>query len=89
MRLALNPQWKNALYIEEKIIVPKDVILNIGIVAPVELLSGTILEGDADQVLLPENWSEDWVLGYRFVTSEPLMDYPEYTTEKPSEIRLK
>ncbi len=23
MRLALNPQWKNALYIEEKIIVPK------------------------------------------------------------------
>lgn len=89
MRLALNPQWKNALYIEEKIIVPKDVILNIGIVAPVKLLSGTILEGGADQVLLPENWFEDWVVGYRFVTSEPLMDYPEYTTEKPSEIRLK
>ena len=70
MRLALNPQWKNALYIEE-------------------LLSSTILEGGADQVLLPENWSEKWVVGYRFVTSEPLMDYPEYTTEKPNEIRLK
>lgn len=89
MRLALNPQWKNALYIEEKIIVPKDVVLKIGIVAPVKLLSGTILEGGADQVLLPENWSEEWVVGYRFVTSEPLMDYPEYNTEKPSEIRLK
>ena len=89
MRLALNPQWKNALYIEEKIIVPKDVVLNIGIVAPVKLLSGTILEGGADQVLLPQDWSEEWVIGYRFVTSEPLMDYPEYTDEKPSEIRLK
>ena len=89
MRLALNPQWKNALYIEEKIIVPKDVVLNIGIVAPVKLLSGTILEGGADQVLLPENWSEDWVVGYRFVTSEPLMNYPEYSKDKPNEIRLK
>lgn len=89
MRLALNPQWKNALYIEEKIIVPKNTILNIGVVAPVRLLSGTILEGGADQVLLPENWSEEWVVGYRFVTSEPLMDYPEYTIEKPNEIRLK
>ena len=89
MRLALNPQWKNALYIEEKIIVPKNVFLNIGIVAPVEFLSGTILEGGADQVLLSENWSENWVVGYRFVTSEPVMDYPEYTKEKSSEIRLK
>lgn len=89
MRLALNPQWKNALYIEEKIVVPKNVILNIGIVAPVKLFSGTILEVGADQVLLPENWSEKWVVGYRFVTSEPLMDFPEYTMEKPNEIRLK
>lgn len=89
MRLALNPQWKNALYIEEKIIVPKDIILNIGVVAPVKLLSGTILDGGADQVLLPENWSEEWVVGYRFVTSEPLMSYPEYSKEKPNEIRLK
>ena len=64
-------------------------ILNIGIVAPVKLLSGTILEGCADQVLLPENWSEKWVVGYRFVTSEPSMDYSEYTTKKPNEIRLK
>lgn len=89
IRLALNPQWKNALYIEEKIIVPKNVILNIGIVAPVKLLSSTILECGADQVILPENWSEKLVVEYRFVTSEPLMDYPEYTMEKPNEIRLK
>jgi len=89
MRLALDPQWKNALYIEEKIMVPKGTTLNIGIVAPVTLLSGTVLDGGADQVLLPQNWSEDWVIGYRFVTSEPLMDYPTYSTDKPNEIRNK
>lgn len=89
MRLALNTQWKNALYIEEKIIVPKNVILNIGIVVPVKLLSGIILEGGADQVLLPENWSEEWVVGYRFVTLEPVMDYSEYATKKSNEIRLE
>lgn len=82
MRLALNPQWKNALYIEEKIVVPKNVILNIGIVAPVKLLSGTILEGGAEQIPLLENWSKEWVVGYRFVISEALMDYSKYTTEK-------
>lgn len=89
MRLALDPQWNNALYIEEKIIVPKDVIINVGIVAPVKLLSGNVLEGGADQVLLPFDWSEEWVVGYRFVTSEPLMDYPQYMKEKPNEIRKK
>ena len=29
----------------------------------------------------------DDIILYRFVTSEPLMDYPEYTVEKPDEIR--
>lgn len=58
IRLALNPQWKNALYIEEKIIVPKGVGINIGVVAPVKLLSGTILESGADQILLPKDWPE-------------------------------
>lgn len=89
MRLALNPQWKNALYIEEKIIVLKYVVINLGVVAPIKLLSGTILEGGADPILLPFDWSEEWVVGYRFVTSEPLMDYPKYQKEKPNEIRKK
>ncbi len=87
LRLALDPQWKNALYIEEKIKVPKDVVINVGVVGAVKMLSGTILEGDADQIILPKNWPEKWVVGYRFVTSEPLLDYPEYTAEKPDEIR--
>lgn len=87
MRLALDPQWKNALYIEEKIIVPKGIVLNIGIVASVKLLSGTILPGGAEQVLLPQNWNENWVVGYRYVTSEPLMEYPIYSSKKINEIR--
>lgn len=87
LRLALDPQWKNALYIEEKIIVPKGVVLNIGVVAPVKLLSGTILPGGAEQVLLPQKWSEAWVVGYRYVTSEPLMEYPKYSSEKINEVR--
>lgn len=86
-RLALNPQWKNALYIEEKIKVPKDTIIHVGVVAPVKLPTGTILEGGADQILLPKDWPDTWVIGYRFVTSEPLMDYPTYSVEKPDEIR--
>lgn len=35
MQLALNTQWKNALNIEKTIIVPEDLGLNIGIIAPV------------------------------------------------------
>ena len=88
LRLALDPQWKNALYIEEKIVVPKGTIINVGIVGPVTLLSGTVLEGGADQIILPKDWPEDWVVGYRFVTSEPLMEYPEYSVNKPDEIRI-
>ena len=88
-RLSLDPQWKNALYIEEKLLIPKGVVLQVGAVGPVTLLSGTVLEGGADQVLLPKDWPEDWVIGYRYVTSEPLMEYPTYSTEKPDEIRYK
>lgn len=87
LRLALDPQWKNALYIEEKIKVPKGVVINKGVVGPVKILSGTILEGGADQIILPKNWPESWVVGYRFVTSKPLLAYPEYTVENPDKTR--
>lgn len=87
LRLALNPKWKNALYIEEKIIVPKGVVINIGIVASVKTLSGTVLEGRANQIVLPTDWSEKWVVGYRYVTFKPLMCYSDYFTSKPCGIR--
>lgn len=82
IRLALNPEWHNAKLIEEKIVVPVGITLNIGQVAPVRLKTGTILEGGAVQVLLPQNWSKEWVVGYREVTSRPLMNYPDYYTKE-------
>lgn len=83
IRLALDPVWHNAKLVEEKIIVPCGVILNIGKVAPIKLRTGTILPGGADQVLLPQNWPKAWIAGYREVTSKPLMGYPCYSQEEP------
>ena len=63
IRLALNPAWHNAKMVEEKIVVPVGVILNVGQIAPVHLKTGTILEGGANQVLFPQNWSKEWIAG--------------------------
>lgn len=89
IRLALNPAWHNAKLVEEKIVVPVGVILHIGKVAPVRLKTGTVLEGGADQVLLPLDWNKKWVVGYREVTSKPLMEYPQYYKTEPKCYRDK
>ena len=83
IRLALDPSWHNAKLVEEKIVVPIGEILNVGQVASVRLSTGTILEGGADQVLLPQNWSKEWIVGYREVTSKPLQEYPQYYATEP------
>lgn len=83
IRLALDSAWNNAKLVEEKIIVPCDVVLNIGTVAPIRLRTGTILPGGADQVLLPQNWPKAWIAGYREVTSKPIMGYPRFSQEEP------
>ncbi len=62
IRLALKPEWYNTKLVEEKILVPKGIKLNIGLVAPVQLNTGTILDGGAEQVLLPQNWPKEWIL---------------------------
>lgn len=62
---------------------PIGITLNVGVVAPVHLKTGTILEGGADQVLLPLNWSKEWIVGYREVTSKPLFEYPDYCEMEP------
>lgn len=47
---------------------PKGTVLNIGKVAPQTIKeSGTILDGNADQILLPQSWSEDWIIDKREV----------------------
>lgn len=83
IRLALDPAWHNAKLVEEKIVVPVGVTLHVGQVSPVRLKTGTILKGGADQVLLPMNWSKEWIAGYREVTSKPLLEYPIYSTVEP------
>lgn len=83
MRLALNPAWLNTQMYEEKILVPKGTTIIVGTVASVKLPSGALLPGGADQVLLPEGWSESWIVGYRRITSRQLQIVPKYNLGKP------
>lgn len=83
MRLALDLEWFSTKSYEEKILLPKGSVINVGIVAPVTLKTGTVLPGGADQVLLPRNWSEeDWAIGYRRVTTRQLLNPPEFKLNK-------
>ncbi|MCL2637488.1 MAG: hypothetical protein FWD48_03875 [Oscillospiraceae bacterium] len=83
IRLALDIRWRNTKFYEAAILVPQGVIINVGVVAPITLISGTVLEGGADQIMLPFNWSDTWIQGYRKVTQKPQMEYPVYYKEKP------
>lgn len=73
IRLALKPEWLNTRLVEEKMLVPIGTKIHMGLVAPITLKTGTVLAGGAEQVLLPRNWPKDWIIGYREVTSKPLM----------------
>lgn len=85
LRLALKPEWKNTKMYEAKLIVPEGTRLNIGIVAPIQLPSGELLPGGAPQIMLPENWPDDWVQGYRRISGRQLQIEPKYWPEKPEE----
>lgn len=85
IRLALKPEWLNTRLVEEKIFVPIGTKIHVGLVAPVTLNTGTVLAGGAEQVLLPRNWPKEWIIGYRKVTSNPLMDYPEFFSTPPKD----
>lgn len=78
IRLALDPKWKNLKLYEAKILVPIGETIHVGKVAPVTLKSGTVLEGLADQIILPINWSVNWITGIRRVTARQLQKVPEY-----------
>lgn len=78
IRFALDPQWKNTKMYEVKILVPKNTIISIGVVAPIKLKTGTILPGGAEQVLLPFKWPLKWIIGVRRVTNRQLQIVPEY-----------
>lgn len=87
IRLALKPEWLNTRLVEEKILVPVGTKINVGLVAPVTLATGTVLEGGAEQVILPYDWPQEWIIGYRSVTSKPLMSYPQFYDGPPKDNR--
>lgn len=60
-QLAILPEWKNSLKYRAKILIPEGTTLNIGKVAEQTTMSGCILKGNVDQILLPENWDLNWI----------------------------
>lgn len=83
IRLALKLEWKNTRMVEARLVVPTGTVIHVGIVAPQILPSGTVLEGGADQVMLPANWPKEWITGYRILRFHPQLTYPEYSREEP------
>lgn len=85
VRLALDPAWFNTKMYEAKLLIPKDIVISVGIVAQVRLKTGTVLSGGADQILLPRGWPDSWIVGYRRVTTRQLQAKPTFVTEKIGE----
>lgn len=83
MRLALKLEWKNTRMVEARLVVPAGTVIQVGIVAPQTLPTGTVLEGGADQVMLPADWPDEWITGYRTLRFHPQLTYPEYSSEEP------
>lgn len=64
---ALLPAWKNTRSFEATIIVPKGTVLQIGKVEQQTMLSGAILKGRGDQILLPQGYPLAWITDVRFL----------------------
>lgn len=65
---ALLPEWKNSMKYEAEIVIPKGTKLNIGTVEQQITMSGTVLKGGADQILLPQGWDLSWIKSFRNVS---------------------
>ena len=66
---ALVPEWKNSRQYEAVIEVPKGTTINIGRVEKQYTKTGALLEGNGDQILLPQGWSSEWIKEIREVPS--------------------
>lgn len=88
MRLALKPEWKNTKMYEAKLLVPEGTEISVGIVASVTLSGGTILPGGAPQIILPKDWSDQWIQGYRHVSGRQLQIEPTFWPNQPEEITV-
>ena len=67
---ALLPEWGNTRMYEAVIVVPKGQMLNIGKVAEQYTSTGANLAGQADQILLPQNWPLEWIKEIRVIPSK-------------------
>ena len=88
MRLALDPVWKNPRMFEAKVLVPAGIVINVGIVAPITALTGTVFPGGADQVMLPHGLNEEWIQGCRRLAARQIFKEPNYPIAKPDPIIL-
>lgn len=86
IRLALDQRWKNTRMYEAKVVVPPGTTISVGIVAPITTVDGKVFAGGADQILLPYNWNENWIIGYRRVSARQLQVEPRYYTKDPVNI---
>lgn len=70
--IELMLHWsRNGRVYEAEIAVPKGTVLNIGEVAPQKIEStGTILKGEADQILMPRDWPNTWIKNMRIIPSK-------------------
>ena len=66
---ALVPDWKNSRQYEAVIEVPKGTTINISRVEKQYTKTGTLLEGDGNQILLPQGWPSEWIKEIREVPS--------------------
>ncbi|YCH32441.1 RHS repeat-associated core domain-containing protein [Erwinia sp. D4-22] len=64
---ALLPEWKNTRYFEATIKVPKGTVLQVGKVEKQTMMSGAVLNGGADQILLPQGYPMSWISDVRFL----------------------
>ncbi|WP_332651811.1 hypothetical protein [Lysinibacillus sp. 54212] len=55
------PEWKNSSQYEAVIEIPKGTELNIGKVEQQMTQTGTVFKGGGDQILLPQNWPNEWI----------------------------
>ncbi len=67
---ALLPEWGGTRMYEARIEVPRGQVLNIGQVAEQYTRTGTKLDGGADQILLPEKWSLEWIKDIKIIPSK-------------------
>ncbi|WP_157830712.1 hypothetical protein [Aeromonas sobria] len=85
--MAVYPAWSNSRF-EAELVIPEGQKLNIGAVGQQPPSSLTPkYRGGADQVILPRNWSMDWVKSVKDGKTGKVYTFDEFKTAFPDQIR--